>query len=337
MKLQNYLGKNVHFLFFIPIVTYIGSYLHLVFYHGRLNVLVTVVHEGGEYTLLQSILYASHFLGHIPMITTLAIYFVGVYLCLAGGNSTNMKRRFLIINIVAVILLVIGSLHIAVYLFGYEDTVAFIGQKKQAVNIYESGGAWNLHFPSSLLLLFFIPFNIYFVLYFFNRKISFSKQGLFLIIIALLLLIVFTILFNYKNMSAVVKILQDPRYQAHSVRELMTFPMTYFPIPLYFFLRKTKSWDNPNDQKLKHIIPIGSLLLIFLLGLSYQSYATLSRGVGNLAQKPYFAKGGQLGVPYLLSSHYFEHFLDTIYFSFICLILFNIDRIKKIQWQKTNP
>ena len=54
----------------------------------------------------------------------------------------------------------------------------------------------------------------------------------------------------------------------------------------------------------------------------HQASVSLSHGVGNLAQERAFARGGPLGIPYLLASRYFEHFLDTIFFVFfffVCL------------------
>jgi hypothetical protein len=50
----------------------------------------------------------------------------------------------------------------------------------------------------------------------------------------------------------------------------------------------------------------------------------LSVGIGSLAQKPFFAKKCELGIPYLLASHYFEHFPDTIYFTLLSLFLYGV-------------
>lgn len=74
------------------------------------------------------------------------------------------------------------------------------------------------------------------------------------------------------------------------------------------------------EKKLYLIMII--LTALFLMGLFYQSYISLAAGIGRLAQKPFFAKNGELGIPYLLASHYFEHFLDTVYFTLLCLILY---------------
>ena len=61
-----------------------------------------------------------------------------------------------------------------------------------------------------------------------------------------------------------------------------------------------------------------------MIAVFYQTHLPLRAGIGNLAQKSSFAVEGRLGVPYLLASHYFEHFLDTIYFTLLCLILYDL-------------
>ena len=79
------------------------------------------------------------------------------------------------------------------------------------------------------------------------------------------------------------------------------------------------------------------LTVLFLLGLFYQSYISLAAGIGELAQKPYFAKNGKLGIPYLLASHYFEHFLDTVYFTLLCLVLYSYTGQEKMMANIIQP
>jgi len=122
------------------------------------------------------------------------------------------------------------------------------------------------------------------------------------------------------NVGAVTAFVwSDPRYLAHSVRELLTFPLTYYPIPLYFFLNVE---EKKGDVSRKLYGPLVLLAVVFIGLFFYQAYVPLIQGIGELAQKPAFAKGGELSIFYLLLSHYFEHFLDTIFFTLLCLILF---------------
>jgi len=222
-------------------------------------------------------------------------------------------------------LLLILSFFVGMVVFGHEDTFAFIAQKKQGVGTYAEGGSWNLHLPSTTLLFLLIPAYIYIVKTIFGSVIQPNFGGLSYISLGVLLFFLFTLLFNRSIADPFFSIWADPRYLAHSVRELLTFPVTYFPIPLYFILRRERTVRASAKRMIGGNLRslIACLAIIFLVALFYQSYASLTAGIGSIAQKPDFAGGGQLGIPYLLASHYFEHFLDTIYFTLLSLLLYS--------------
>src|ERR1700690_240417 len=95
------------FLITLPILTYATSYLYLALYHGRALLFNTVVHEGGTYSLLQTMFYASHFLGHIPVHVVLAFFFTGCYMCLSGDVPFRWpKRKLQMLSAVLIIFLI---------------------------------------------------------------------------------------------------------------------------------------------------------------------------------------------------------------------------------------
>jgi hypothetical protein len=148
-----------------------------------------------------------------------------------------------------------------------------------------------------------------------------------------------TLLFNAGSLDAVVLTWRDPRYLAHSVRELLTFPVTYFLVPLYFILRWEKAAgdfeETATNKTFRRLIIF--LAVVFLVGVLYQSYVPLTKGIASLSQRPSFAKNGTLGIPYLLASHYFEHFLDTVYFTLVCLLLYSVRTNKPAFAGKKRP
>ena len=138
---------DLRLLVLLPPLTYTISYLYLAHYHGTFFILNTIMHGGGTYTLLQTMFYASHFLGHIPIHTMLALFFVGAYSCFSGLNSEAYpKRRFLTL-LILLLLLLGSSFFLGLAVFGYEDTFAFVAQQKQRMGIYGEGGAgsWEFH------------------------------------------------------------------------------------------------------------------------------------------------------------------------------------------------
>ena len=334
-RISSYFRKNSLppvFLLFIPLLTYVISYLYLAYYHGSITIMNTVIHESGSLTLLEDMFYVSHFLGHIPVHTVIGCYFIGCYLMLSGKTPPHPgtdKQTKLIIAAGLLFLFLAISFAASWHYFGSSDTMAYIRQQKQGVSIYEEGGSWNLHLPSTLLLFFFIPVYIAGAMAVFRHRIDPYRTGLGYMMLGITGFSLCTLFFN-DDFTVAFKLWRNPRYLAHSVRELATFPLTYFPLPLFFLLRQKETTPTINKISKKNLyLILLPCLLIFLCAFSYQVYSSLAAGVGKLAQKPPFAKGGTLSIPYLLASHYFEHFLDTIYFTLLCYLLYCSSQFKK--------
>ena len=312
-------------LIVIPLLTYAISYIYLAYYHSTLNLWPVIIHEGGRYTLLETVLYASHFLGHVYVHVTLSFLFVGCF-CLFHAPDSLPIRTFktFVMPIVFLIIFLLISIVISLHLFGREETFSYLLQKKQSVTVYAQGGSWNLHLPSTMMLFLLIPAYLYVTLYLIRRSIGINLSGFRLIGVACLLFIIITICLNHDLYKPIKVGWTDPRYLAHSVRELATFPLTYFPLALCLLLKNNFNAQAIHTQRVHSTLHWKLLLivaLVFLVLFIYQCLISLKSGISNLAQKPTFAKDGQLGVPYLLASHYFEHVLDTIFFACFCYIL----------------
>jgi hypothetical protein len=312
--------NNPRWLLWAVIATYSISYGYLAVFHGEWWLWDTVVHEGGTHTLLWTTLYASHFLGHIPSLTVIAIVFAGFALPYGSARPVIKRSSALIFSLAGLILV---SLIISGSKFGWSETLEFVLQQRQSVGRMEAGGSWLLHLPNTVLLFALIPLYLYFVGWFFGRT-AYGRVSVRRLALAGVLVIVITILVTGSPIAALVTAFTDPRYLAHAVRELATFPLTFFPIPLYFLYRQSAASakrGGPMSAGNKWIL-LGSAL-VFVPVFVYMMVIPLQAGIGELAQSPSFADGGRLSTAYLLTSHYFEHFLDTIYFTLICLLLWN--------------
>jgi hypothetical protein len=127
-------------------------------------------------------------------------------------------------------------------------------------------------------------------------------------------------------MVGIVDAWSSPRYLGHSVRETVTYTLTYFPLLLWFLTRRERplSAKSPGCGRMTGFALVA--LAAFMMLFTYQVLVSLHAGVGNLAQKPDFAIGGQLSIPYLLASHYFEHFLDTVFFTLTGLLFYSLSQ-----------
>lgn len=172
-------------LLLVPVLTYLASYFYLAHYHNRLWLLNTVVHEGGTYVFWQGLLYASHFLGHIPIHIMLSLILVGSYFSLTHSDSLEKVWAGALPVGLVLSLFVSVSFILSLQIFGAEDTWNFIFQQKQSVITYGEGGSWNLHIPNSMLLFALTPVYVFFAKMFFGKNIHASEKGLILITAAL--------------------------------------------------------------------------------------------------------------------------------------------------------
>lgn len=310
----------------MTVATYVMSYVYLGFYHQKILLFNTVVHENGKNTFLETTFFASHFLGHIPVITVVALLFVGWYFVLFSESAENkiFKSHIKPFLVGYMCIFLILSLLLSVSHFGFEDTYAFILQKKQSEIVYTQGGSWNLHLPSTILLILFIPVYLITAAYFLKIKISISKKYIEYLVSSVVLIFLITFYLNGNIVNTFLYVWADPRYLSHSVRELATFPLTYFPVVLYIFSRVKKDSDVTSWKDFSKIVRMIYIcaLAIFFIGFLYQVMSALTNGIGNLSQKPEFVKGDSLPVSYLLAFHYFEHFMDTIYFILLSLFIY---------------
>jgi len=182
------------------------------------------------------------------------------------------------------------------------------------------GGSWNLHLPSTLTQFVAIPLHVLVVRHLLGYPVRPSGSGARIAAASAILFVAMNLVVNAREPATITAAWTSPRYLAHSVRELATFPITYYPLPLWLLLRGEARTDArpPLDRRIVRAALLAGALLPPAIAL--QTWIPLSVGIDELAQKPSFAHSGRLGIAYLLASHFFEHFLDTLLFTLTCLL-----------------
>lgn len=308
----------------VPCLTLAVSYGILAAEHGRLWLWGTVVHESGRYTLLETTFYASHFLGHIPVYLVLAALLAGSWSMLAGGDQRPPSRRLLVGLGAALVVLLATSAAIAVSWFGADDTLRFVLQQRQRAAGAEPGGSWALHLPSTELQLALIPLVVAASSWWFAGELRPRRRGLGLLLGAAGGILVMTLLTGGLGQLATVWL--RPRYLAHSVRELATFPLLYYPVPLAVWLERLPRRRPRCSPGRQTLVLLAGLAVVVAAGFAFQVAVSLGAGIDTLSQRPPFAGGHPLGIPYLLASHYFEHVLDATFFVLVALLLESLHR-----------
>jgi hypothetical protein len=112
----------------------------------------------------------------------------------------------------------------------------------------------------------------------------------------------------------------NPRWLAHNVREFSMFPLMVLPWTLatvYFCeqdLRSAPASPPPQFHLSRAILwQLSTMTFILFAFLAWHIVLALSQDIGEMAQKPPFARGGRLSIQYLLAFHYFEHVLDYVF------------------------
>jgi hypothetical protein len=308
------MGARPWLLLLLPAGAYAVSYAILAVWHRRAWLLDAVVHESGRLTLGDTLLYAPHALGHLPVHVTSALAFAGAWKCFSPPCAPVAGRRVLAAILAAFLALCVW---LSLARFGTEETLAFVLQRKQSDAVLGEGGAWSLHLPSTLTQILLVPLYVVALRALCGAPVEASWRGAPLFGAATLLLLAGML---WMGGEALARSVTSPRYLAHSAREMATFPITYYPLPAWLWLRAEAPLGIRRALPAAVRRALAACASLLLAALVYQSVVPIRVGIGALAQQPAFAAGRGLGIPYLLASHYFEHVLDTLFFLLVCLL-----------------
>lgn len=302
----------------LPPLVLLASYVELARYHGSWWLWGTVVHESGTLTLLETTLYASHFLGHVPVHVVLALLLAGSFAMVASGERRAPSSRGIGLLAAGVAALLAFSVALALAWFGDEDTLAYVLQQRQRAGSYDAGGSWALHLPSTQLQLGLIPLAAAAAAWVYAGRLRPGRAGGGLVGTAVAGILGVTWLVGGPALA--VEVWTDPRYLAHSVREVATFPVLYYPVPLAVWLAAAER-RRPRELPDRGALRVLALLAVLVaVGVGIQAWISLAVGIDTMSQRPAFAGGEPLGIPYLLASHYFEHVLDAAFFVLVALL-----------------
>jgi hypothetical protein len=291
----------------LPSAYMMAAYSYLAWWHHRSWLLDTVVHENGRLTLLGSMLYFDHFVGCVPM----AIVFA---LCAAGGVALTARvpadiadgRAGLAAAVLlgAALALVAAAFMASVGAAGWQRTIDYALQRIERDGVTSRGGTWNQ------LQLSNIPIALGAIGAGSALKVVESAGvplfpgGWACLLVAGAILVGMSLATRFRWAS-----FRNPRWLAHSMREVATFPLTGIPMALASVVLVERALSGPRAWAVHPGWP--SLILLAGSAAIVAVELALVRGVDvlALAQRPAYASE-QLSIPYLLAAHVFEHTLD---------------------------
>ena len=258
--------------------------------------------------------YFDHFIGVVPMITFFA-------LCAAGGVALgnpissaadrSCAKAISLFLLGFVFLLVVLSFGASIYLAGWQRTLEYATQQIERDGILSTGGNWNQLQLSNLPMAVSIigvgsAMGMACADVGSHDKTNLRVMGIVCVVLALGGGLSLTV-FSWPGGEAFL----NPRWMAHSIREIATYPLTALPIAFASigvveqYLSGCRGWILRLRPWSVTLFVSGILLLII------QLFLLRNANILAIAQKPDFAAHG-LSIPYLLSAHVFEHFLDFV-------------------------
>jgi hypothetical protein len=285
-------------LLLFPLLVWGASYLFLVREFKTWNLLNVKIHESGRYTFLGTVFYFNHFLRELPIDTlyALSIYFSYSSLQIVDDISLWLPLSVVFIILASFLLVtILGSIRSV----GIKYTIWDLCQLREQDAMIHWGSHWQMHFLSTIavILLLIMP-GLFSLQTGVNNKYLITLFGS-----TLLLSIIF---------GTGWKAFTHPRWMLHGAREVFTyFFINLIPAlaPIYL-LRSVIAFE----------MGFAALLCFLLFGVInlYFIYVYLKSDLDQEAQS-------KRGIIYLLSSHFFEHILDTIYILILVILLLKIN------------
>ena len=310
--------RVVGMLLSLPLLYAAVAYAYLAYWHGGPWLFNTLVHENGRLTLLGSLFYFDHFLGCLPMILLFALCAATGFAFAARLPAPASARRAggLAVNLLLPIPLFIFITFLAsTRIAGFPRTVEYALQWIERDGVLSPGGGWNqLQVSNIPIALGTISAGLVLASSWPATPGERSRVGLWAglagLALALALDLGLTALW-WPGWEA----FENPRWVAHSIREIATYPLTGIPIALaaIFCVHARLASGQDSRGSLRIRFPAISVILL-AIGLAIVTGQLLYLRTANvlaMAQKPAFAPDG-LSVAYLLASHVFEHFLDFV-------------------------
>lgn len=271
----------------------IGSYGAIAAYTSIPWLWSTIVHESGDRTLGETILYYQHAARELPVDLLLGVAVGGSALFVFPTNGARHRRRItvLAVTLAATLALILG------------ETVRTGGLSMLAENLLQMptrpgeplvwGGHWRYHLLSQSCLLL-LSFGVAAPLLLLSGRRKGHRQGLVIVGVALTLFGALTLIF-VPSMESV----RDPVFLGHQAREVFTHAVVTIPLAWGVCIALARQRWRTADSGSVSLAPsfasgaIGVIVGLFLGGASIATSAA--------------SQGQSDNVAVLVFPHFFEH------------------------------
>ena len=306
-------------LFAIPILVLVSSYAWLALDRRQALLWHVVVHEGGKYTLAETIVYYRHFLRELPIDLSMAIFLLAGYGTTRSPPSFGVmvRRRALALTatgLATTVLLVGLSTRQVASELGWEEVLRELLQYRTRDDLAGYGSHWHFHWLSTVWFGAASVICAPLVARLLRPRaeaLAGGRDARFLLSSAWLYVVALTIIFGLSPESFV-----SPRYTGHQAREILTHGTVTLLLG-FGVLHASGAWLSSGEFGEKRETPrfprvvLQVCVPLFLLIPVFLAVAALSQDVMTVGQSG-------TGLAPTVAGHFFEHPLD---YGFVSLVL----------------
>jgi hypothetical protein len=275
-----------------PVLMWLLSYIYLAMYYRQLNIFWLKIHETKKRNLWHTLFYFNHFLREAPLDT---FYVFCAYWTISSLAPDNFTQNFIedatwnLILFIFVIVIMAGSIKTV----GIKNTLLDLLQFRARDDQVFFGAHWNMHFLSTLCLMLIVILPAFFKSGPDTQKLTI----IFILFIAISLVL-----------KTDMRAFTDRRWLMHGIREVFTFVLIAM-IPFYILLA-----SNTSLLPLKLTLPAIFIIGAILVTVFYYTIIFLKTNIQKTAETEFPAL-------YLITNHFFEHFLDFFYMALLFIVL----------------
>lgn len=289
----------------------LAAWVWLAVEHGTPWLWNVIVHESGNYTLGQTVLYFRHFLREVPTLFAIALFAIAAYgvpiVPAAERERTRRRRPYYALGIAGAAAMVVVAFAEVAAEFGTASAVRNLMQYHTRDHLISYGSHWRFHWLSTLWLGLASSLCARSAARWLGAPSpSDTETGRLLTAVAWGWFLGLSLVFVPSAEPFL-----DPRYIGHQAREILTHSLVTLPVGLGLLalcLRAHGCGAGHRQPSMPISLPCVAAVLAIPL---YLGLATVLGGA--------IAHGQTAGgLAAMVAAHFFEHALDYLFVGMLC-------------------
>lgn len=290
----------------------VAAWFWLVVEHGTLRLWDVVVHESGQYTLGQTVLYFRHFLREVPTLFTIALFAIAAYgVPLVPPDERPRARRrarwYALAGLLGAGLMFVVAFSSVRQEYGTVSALLNLMQYHTRDYLVSYGSHWRFHWLSTLWLGLATSLCARVAARWLGAPApSDTRGGGILTAVAWGWFLGLSLVFVPSTEPFL-----DPRYIGHQAREILTHSLVTLPVGLGLLAMCLRA-HGCGEPRSGVAVPISltCLAAVFVIPI-YLGLATVLGGA--------IAHGQTAGgLAAMVAAHFFEHVLDYLFVALLC-------------------